>query len=93
MDKQIEQCQKDLLESAHQMKKEKAARLTQVTLSPTSEVRAKVDMSQSVFAKLLGMSVRTLQEWEQGRRKPYGAAQTLLTIAQRHHEMLQGLAA
>jgi putative transcriptional regulator len=50
-------------------------------------------MSQSAFAKLLGVSVRTLQEWEQGRRKPSGAAQTLLTIAQRHPEYLQELAA
>lgn len=93
MDKEMEQFQNDLLESVRQMKKGKAARVTQVTLSPTSEVRAKVGMSQSAFAKLLGVSVRTLQEWEQGRRKPSGAAQTLLTIAQRHPEVLQELAA
>ncbi|MDY7537702.1 helix-turn-helix domain-containing protein [Undibacterium sp. RTI2.1] len=93
MDKETEQFQNDLLESVRQMKKGKAARVTQVTLSPTSEARAKVGMSQSAFAKLLGVSVRTLQEWEQGRRKPSGAAQTLLTIAQRHPEYLQELAA
>jgi len=93
MDKEIEQFQNDLLESVRQMKKGQAARVTQVTLSPTAEIRAKVGMSQSRFAKLLGVSVRTLQEWEQGRRKPSGAAQTLLTIAQRHPEMLQELAA
>ena len=93
MDKEMEQFQKDLLESVRQMKKGNTARVTQVTLSPTSEVRAKVGMSQSAFAKLLGVSVRTLQEWEQGRRKPSGAAQTLLTIAQRHPEYLQELAA
>jgi len=93
MDKEMEQFQNDLLESVRQMKQGKAARVTQVTLSPTSEVRAKVGMSQSAFAKLLGVSVRTLQEWEQGRRKPSGAAQTLLTIAQRHPEVLKELAA
>jgi putative transcriptional regulator len=93
MDKEIEQFQNDLLESVRQMKKGQAVRVTQVTLSPTAEVRAKVGMSQNGFAKLLGVSVRTLQEWEQGRRKPSGAAQTLLTIAQRHPEMLQELVA
>jgi len=93
MDKEMEQFQNDLLESVRQMKQGKAARVTQVTLSPTSEVRAKIGMSQSAFAKLLGVSVRTLQEWEQGRRKPSGAAQTLLTIAQRHPEVLKELAA
>jgi len=92
MDKEIEQFQNDLLESVRQMKKGTAVRVTQVTLSSTSEVRAKVGLSQSAFAKLLGVSVRTLQEWEQGRRKPSGAAQTLLTIAQRHPEYLQELA-
>jgi putative transcriptional regulator len=93
MDKEMEQFQNDLLESVRQMKKGKAARVTQITLSATSEVRAKVGLSQSAFAKLLGVSVRTLQEWEQGRRKPSGAAQTLLMIAQRHPEVLQELAA
>lgn len=56
-------------------------------------VRMQSGLSQSLFAKLLGVSVRTLQEWEQGRRKPSGAAQTLLTIAQKHPEVLQELAA
>jgi putative transcriptional regulator len=93
MDKEMEQFQNDLLESVRQMKRGEAARVTHVKLSPTSEVRAKVGMSQSGFAKLLGVSVRTLQEWEQGRRKPSGAAQTLLTIALKHPEVLRELAA
>ena len=60
---------------------------------PASEVsvraaRAATGLSQAAFAKLLGVSVRTLQEWEQGRRAPSGAAATLLRIAERHPEAL-----
>lgn len=64
-----------------------------VDVSPLVAVRMQSGLSQSLFAKLLGVSVRTLQEWEQGRRKPSGAAQTLLTIAKLHPEVLQELAA
>ncbi|WP_298436080.1 helix-turn-helix domain-containing protein [Geobacter sp.] len=55
--------------------------------------RAATGLSQSAFAKLLGVSVRTLQEWEQGRKLPSGAAATLLKVATRHPEVLQELAA
>lgn len=41
----------------------------------------KLHMSQDKFAAMLGVSVRTLQEWEQGRRKPSGAAKSLLKVA------------
>jgi len=41
-------------------------------------------LSQAQFAALLGVSVRTLQEWEQGRREPTGAARTLLRVAVAH---------
>ncbi|MFQ5708499.1 MAG: NadS family protein [bacterium] len=41
----------------------------------------KLHMSQEKFAAMLGVSVRTLQEWEQGRRKPSGAAKSLLKVA------------
>lgn len=53
--------------------------------------RAKTGLSQSRFAALLGISVRTLHDWEQGRRAPSGAARTLLTIALRHPEVLRDL--
>lgn len=56
-------------------------------------VRAATGLSQAAFAKLLGVSVRTLQEWEQGRKLPSGAAATLLKVASRHPEVLQELAA
>ena len=56
-------------------------------------VRAATGLSQTAFAKLLGVSVRTLQEWEQGRKMPSGAAATLLRVVERHPEVLQELAA
>ncbi len=57
-------------------------------LSGITCTRIKSSLSQSQFAKLLGISVRTLQEWEQGRKKPSGAAKTLLKVAEKHPEIL-----
>jgi putative transcriptional regulator len=45
-------------------------------------------LSQKEFAKILGVSVRTLQDWEQGRRKPSGEAATLLKIAEKNPDLL-----
>jgi putative transcriptional regulator len=59
---------------------------------PVSAARAATGLSQAAFAKLLGVSVRTLQEWEQGRKEPSGAAATLLKVAARHPEVLQEMA-
>ncbi|MQT33105.1 helix-turn-helix domain-containing protein [Pseudomonas helleri] len=89
----MENFQKDLLASVRQMKAGKAARATEVTLSVAAEARAKVGLSQSAFAQLLGVSLRTLQDWEQGRRRPAGAAQTLLRVASQHPEALRDLQA
>ncbi len=74
----------ELLESVKQMK----AGRTQVVLSPAIEARERTGLSQSQFAKLLGVSVRTLQGWEQGRKQPSGAARTLLAIAQTNPKVL-----
>lgn len=60
-------------------------------VKPTSEVvrvRMKSGLSQAEFAAVLGVSKRTLEQWEQGRREPSGAAQTLLRIADKHPEVL-----
>lgn len=56
------------------------------------QVRARMRLSQEDFAYVLGISVRTLQNWEQGRRRPTGPAMKLLQIADRHPEILLEMA-
>lgn len=65
---------------------------TEVPISPVVSARMKSGLSQARFAALLGVSLRTLQEWEQGRRHPSGAAKTLIAIAQKRPEVLIELA-
>ena len=55
-----------------------------VNVPAVAEIREKLGLSQSRFATLLGVSVRTLQDWEQGRRTPSGAARTLLLVAEKN---------
>jgi len=55
------------------------------------EIRTKFNLTQNEFAKLLNISVATLRNWEQGRRRPEGAARVLLNVAQRHPEVLMEL--
>jgi putative transcriptional regulator len=64
-----------------------------VVYSPITAARQKSGLSQSQFAELMGVSLRTLQEWEQGRRNPSGAAKTLLRVAESHPEVLRELVA
>ena len=52
-----------------------------INIPNVAKIRESVGLSQSRFAALLGVSVRTLQDWEQGRRAPSGAARTLLLVA------------
>jgi len=84
----METFKRDLLESVRQMRSGKAARTTQVKIPDAAQARARVGMSQQQFAALLGVSARTLQDWEQGRREPTGAAKTLLRVAVSHPEVL-----
>lgn len=67
----------EILQSIKDMK----AGRGKVVLSAAAEARSATGLSQSQFAALLGVSVRTLQGWEQGRKQPSGAARTLLAIA------------
>lgn len=67
----------EILQSIKDMKAGKG----KVVLSAATEAREATGLSQSQFATLLGVSVRTLQGWEQGRKQPSGAARTLLAIA------------
>ncbi|PMS23166.1 transcriptional regulator [Trinickia dabaoshanensis] len=91
MDPELEQFQADLLRSVQEMKAGKSARITKVEPTMASLARAKIGLSQSAFAALLGVSVRTLQDWEQGRREPTGAAKTLLRVAVAHPDALRDL--
>jgi putative transcriptional regulator len=78
----------ELLQAIGEMK----AGLGQVIFSPATEARKKTGMSQTQFAALLGVSVRTLQGWEQGRKQPSGAARTLLAIANTNPDALLAVA-
>jgi putative transcriptional regulator len=77
----------ELLDSIREMKSEEVG----ATHSSVALARYRVKMSQSEFARLLGVSVRTLQEWEQGRREPSGAARSLIRVAQERPEVLREL--
>ena len=57
-------------------------------ISQVGRVRLKSGLSQTEFAAALGVSKRTLEQWEQGRRDPSGAAQTLIKIVERHPGVL-----
>lgn len=72
----------EILQGIRDLKQGKTGRVLNVP--PVAEIRQKTGLSQSKFASLLGVSVRTLQDWEQGRRVPSGAARTLLLIAHRN---------
>jgi len=83
----------ELLASVREMKAGVRARALRPEISEIAHARLVSGLSQSAFAALLGVSVRTLQDWEQGRREPSGAAKTLIRVAETHPEVLQELAA
>jgi len=78
-----------LLQSVRELKARKFARVTEVAVNEVVEARQSTGMSQAEFATALHISTRTLQEWEQGRRSPSGAAQALVRIAKRYPDVLR----
>ena len=80
----------EILEGLRQIKRGEYGRVT--TIPSVSEVRENTGLSQVRFAQLLGVSVRTLQDWEQGRRAPTGAARTLLMVAAKNPRSLLDVA-
>jgi putative transcriptional regulator len=71
----------EILEGLREIKHGQRGRVTK--LPAVADVREGTGLSQADFARLLCVSVRTLQDWEQGRRAPSGAARTLILIAAR----------
>ncbi len=80
----------EILKGFRQLKRGKHGRV--INVPPVSAVRESTGLSQAEFARLLGVSLRTLQEWEQGRRAPSGAARTLLLIAAKNPRALRDVA-
>ena len=66
----------------------KASRETTFEEPEVGAIRAEYGLSQAKFAAMLGISVRTLQNWEQGRRHPQGPARVLLRVAARHPRVI-----
>lgn len=78
----------EILKSLQDIKRGKGKRFKSKLPPKVKTIREKMGLSQSAFAGFLGVSVRTLQEWEQGRRKPSGPATVLLRVANKHPEVL-----
>lgn len=83
----------EILQGLRDIKAGRIGRRFAVSSYTIVRVREKSGLSQSQFAALLGVSVRTLQEWEQGRREPSAAAQTLIKVAEKHPKVLRELVA
>lgn len=80
----------EILQGLRQLKRGEHGRV--INVPSVASVREKTGLPQSRFAELLGVSIRTLQEWEQGRRAPSGAARTLLLIAAKNPRALLDVA-
>jgi putative transcriptional regulator len=83
----------EILQGIRDLKAGRAGRRFTVDSYAIVRAREKSGLTQAEFAKLLGVSVRTLQDWEQGRREPNAAAQTLIKVAEKHPNVLRELVA
>ena len=82
----------ELLKAVKQMKARKKGRVYTPEQLLAISARQSVNLTQKEFAQLLDVSIDSVQDWEQGRRSPRGAARTLLRIAQSHPEVLAQIA-
>ncbi len=76
----------EILQSLREIKRGRYGRV--INVPDVAKTREKTGLSQARFAQLLGVSLRTLQDWEQGRRAPSGAARTLLMVAAKNPQAL-----
>jgi putative transcriptional regulator len=83
----------EVLDSVREIKTGGGKRVVVEPRSPVLRARVRSGLTQAQFAALLGVSKRTLEQWEQGRREPSGAAKTLIKVAELHPEVLRDLAA
>ncbi|MGZ8246193.1 helix-turn-helix domain-containing protein [Methylomagnum sp.] len=79
----------ELLQAIRDVKAGRYGAVYEVGLNEAAQVRRGTGLSEADFAKALQVSPRTLRQWEQGRRKPSGAVETLLKIVARHPEVLR----
>ena len=82
----------ELLKAVQQMKAGKKGRVYSPEQLLAISARQAVKLTQKEFARLLNVSVDSVQDWEQGRRSPRGTAKTLLRVAQNHPEILEEIA-
>jgi len=68
--------------------KAKPSRKFIIETPDVKKIRSEYKLSQNEFAALMGISVKTLRNWEQGRRVPEGAARVLLQVAAKHPEVI-----
>ncbi len=80
----------EILDGIRAIKRGEGIRKKVETTPDVRAIRERMNLSQQAFAALLGVSPRTLQDWEQGRRKPRGPASSLLRVAYHHPEALLG---
>jgi putative transcriptional regulator len=66
----------------------KPGRVTELQAEDVRAIRSKLAKSQEEFARMIGVSVATLQNWEQGRRRPEGPARALLRVAAKNPQAL-----
>ena len=82
----------ELLKAVKQMKTKKKGKVYTPEQLLAIAARQSVNLTQKEFAQLLNVSIDSVQDWEQGRRSPRGAAKTLLRVAKQHPEVLEQIA-